>query len=442
MKFTSLIAAAAVVLATALPSFAQTAAAVLMVEDNEVTEEIGLATYLPFLTEAGAYKKVWKLSGRTRSNERLAAAIRAAAREHTWVDVIVSVHTTERPTAQMLRLIPADARKLRLVYSTACYGADVEREAWEALGAKTVVTHVGINNPLVSLPYFLSRWIQGFPVKQTIEEGYREEAITSRFLVSLPGVGEAMNELYGDGGAEPAFFKGSRPVLSGLENLRITSGLAASTRLKKPSHLVYSRRSGASTGLALRALAGRYELKSDRLASVLARLGVPETPFLPPSQLREVKVVPVYSNPMHDPHDRWSRPAPLLVAGKLVVKLASEQRIPLEQGFELRVAKTVTIQPGRVDPESRTLRLETTGIWVAKGLLRYRVTSLTVKPDGDSYQVTVGGGAWGVIPYWHSLPIGGTRPARVPRDLSILSAREHVATDGIAGAIGRAPTQR
>ena len=61
----------------------------------------------------------------------------------------------------MARLIPQSARKLRLVYSTACFGASEERQAWEGLGARTVVTHVGINDPLVALPYILSRWIAG-----------------------------------------------------------------------------------------------------------------------------------------------------------------------------------------------------------------------------------------------------------------------------------------
>lgn len=437
MKPHPLAATAALLLALASPALADGAAAVIAIEDNQLTEDIGMAAYMPFLTQSGVYKKVWKFTGRQRSNERLAAAIKAAAREHDVVDVFLAVHTTDRPTQTMLSLIPAEARKLRLVYSTACYGADVERDAWERLGAKTVVTHVGINNPLVAMPYFLSQWIRGEKVRETIEAGWREEAITTRFALSLPGVAPVLNAMYGENG-QPAFLTGSRPVLSGRGDLTIKSGLRRA-RLRKPNHLRFSRTTGSSLGLALRAMAGNYEIEGGRLSEVMASLRLPAMPFLAPDLLRRIKVVPVYRNEPggshHSGRDRELR------AGKVEVKLASKQVFPLEQGFELKVSKTVTITPGRVDPEKRTMKLNVSGLWVCRGALKYRVTSATIQPDGSGYEIKVGGGAWGFIPYWHSLPIGGTRPQPMPADLSILDARDHNAsTVGLAGLV--APTQR
>lgn len=442
MTLRSLATTCLILLAMASPSLAKDAAAVLMVEDNEITEKIGIAAYAPFLVQSGAYKKVYTLHGRQRSNERLASAIRQAAADHDYVDVVVSVHTTARDPQLMQRLVPQSARKLRLVYSTACYGADVEREAWEQLGAHTVVTHVGINNPLVALPYFLSEWIRGEPVEKTIREGFREEAITSRFGLSLPGVGEAMSVLYGDNGGNPAFLTGSRPVLSGNGGLTIRSGLGR-VRLKKPAHLRYSRSKGGSLGLATRAMAGRYDLKGESLAHALGMLRVPATPWLPPNLLRRLRVKPVYRT-RNTGHHRGSsfHSRRELRAGKIEISLAKKQEIPLEQGLKMKVNKVVTITPGRLDPEKRTLRLEVSGLWIKKGALSYRLTSMTVKPDDYGYKVTVGGGVFGFIPYWHSIPIGGRNPEPLPADLSILSARSHEAKRGIADTIGLAPTQR
>ena len=386
------------------------------------------------MTQSGAYAKVLTLHGRERSNERLAAAIRRAAADHDWVDVIVSVHTTARDPKLLARLIPPSSRKLRLVYSTACYGADVEREAWEGLGARSVVTHVGVNNPVVALPYFLSKWIRGEPLGATIRDGFREEAITSRFGLSLPGVAEAMSALYGDDGGDPAFLAGSRPVLSGSGALTILSGLP-NARLRKPAYLRYSRTTGGSLGLATRAMAGRYELEGEGLSQALGVLHVPATPWLPPRLLKRLRVLPA---------SRLGRRRGAPGPAKIEITLGKAQAIPLEQGLVLSVGKTVTIKPGRLDPEQRTLRLEVSGLWIKKGVLRYRLTSLTVKPagSGSGYEVTVGGGVFGFVPYWHSLPIGGSRPEALPAGLTVLSARTHEANRGIAAAIGLAPTQR
>ncbi|MBL4846033.1 MAG: hypothetical protein JKY65_10945 [Planctomycetes bacterium] len=450
MTFRSLFTAALLLVGLATPSLAQRAGAVLMVEDNEVTEKIGVAAYAPFLEQAGVYSKVITVTGRERANERLAAAIRRLAAENDFVDVIVSVHTTHRSPEVMERLIPKSARKLRLVYSTACYGASVERPAWERLGAQTIVTHVGINNPLVALPYFLSRWIQGEAVGPIVSAGYREEALTSRFFLSLPGVGDALNGLYGDGGNDKApFLTGSRPVLSGRKDLTIRSGLGK-VRLARPKHLRYSRSTGGSPGLAARAMAGRYQLESGDLQRVLGLMRIPETPWLPQDLLRGIRVTPVYRRrdvmkPTRRGARRRSRRRGSPVAGRIEVKLARKQSIPLERGLKLKVGKIVTLQVARIDAEARTLRLKVTGLWVAKGVLRYRITSLTVKPDGDAgYKVTIGGGVWGVIPYWISLPLGGARPDPLPADLDVVDARDYDPRPGLLKALGLAlaPTQQ
>ncbi|MGE0708547.1 MAG: hypothetical protein AB7N76_23035 [Planctomycetota bacterium] len=378
----------------------------LMVADNEITERIGVAAYEPFL-RAGPYGSVEVITGDYDANERLAAAIRKQAARYDVVDVVLSVHTTTRDPARMQELIPPKARKLRLVYSTACYGNSHERHAWERLGARTVVTHIGINNPLVALPYFLSRWIKGDAVGETVRAGFREEALVARFAMSVPSVGENLSALYADSSGRPEFLEGSRPVISGDAALRITSGL--SYRPDVPRHLGYDRDSGASLGLALRAMAGRYELRGDGLADALAAMRLPALPGVTPDVLRRIAVERVGS-------------AKAVRAGKLVVELARKQELPLEQGFKLKVSKEVTVRAGRFDPERREAKLSVSGLWVAKGILRYRVTSMTVLPakDGQGYRVKFGGGAWGIIPFWYSLPIGGTTPEALPANMEPL----------------------
>jgi len=420
------------------PTQAQTAAAVLFVEDNPVSEQIGAAAYAPFLRECGAYRKVIVLTGRRRATQRLAAAIRELAATFDLVDVVNSAHTTRRDPSSLRRLIPPRARKLRLVYSSACHSADAERAAWEGLGARTVVTHVGVNNPLVALPYFLSRWVRGDPVREVLAAGFREEAVSSRFALSLPGVGETLSDLYGDGG-EPEFLRGSRPVLSGDGRLTIRSGLGRVT-LDPPRYLRYARATGGSPGLVLRALAGRWSLIGGDLEQALGVLGLPEVPWLPADALRGLRV---------DPVERRSLGGRLLpgsvrrVAGEIVVSLSRTQRIPLERGFELVVGRTVRLRVGRVDPEARTLRLTVQGVWVVRGALRFRVTSMTLLPsDRGGYRLRVGGGLWGVVPYWHWISIGGREPQPLPGDLTVQAARERRSHSGVVNAIRRAPTQR
>ncbi|MCW8139823.1 MAG: hypothetical protein KIT58_13070, partial [Planctomycetota bacterium] len=169
------------------------AAAVLAVEDDgyagsEVTERLGVALYGRFL-EAGPYGgRVLTVVGRHEATARLAAAIARAASLADVVDVFITVHTTARAVDEVRALIaPAVARKLRLVYSTACWGAENEREAWEALGPRTVVTHEGLNNPLIALPYILSRWLAGAPIGQASAEGYRETQLATALATHVAG---------------------------------------------------------------------------------------------------------------------------------------------------------------------------------------------------------------------------------------------------------------
>ena len=271
-------------------------------------------------------------------------------------------------------------------------------------------------------------------VEPILEAGFREEAIAARFLISLPYAGQFINNVWGDGNA-PAFLEGSRPVLSGRGDLTIRHWLPAGLKLRNPSHLKYERRTGSSLGLVLRAMAGDYDLKSDDIRDALKKLRLPDLPMLPADKIRRVRVVPRKHT------DSDGDPVGSVQAGVVEIKLSQKQRFPLMQGFELRVGETVKLEVGRVDPVKREVKLKTDGLWVAKGFLRYRITSVTIFPDGNGYSARVGGGAWGVIPYWHTIPLGGTTPMPVPADLSLIDAEDHDAQAGIASSVGLAPTQ-
>ncbi|MCW8140210.1 MAG: hypothetical protein KIT58_15020, partial [Planctomycetota bacterium] len=250
-----------------------TAGVVLMVEDEPrpEAERIGLALY-DGLLERGPYAERVRLRGRERANERLAEAINALASRHAIVDVFCAMHTIRRDPAEWRRLVPsAAAQKLRLVYSTACFGAQEERAAWEALGARTVVTHVGVNNPLVALPYVLSRWVAGHPLGPAVDAGWRESTHFVRLGLTLPGAPE-----------DAPYLEGSRPVVGGDYLLTVARGLGRTGRL--PPELVYDRRRGGPAGLALRVLAGRYAVRG---GDVLELLRLADLPLpLPPEHLK------------------------------------------------------------------------------------------------------------------------------------------------------------
>lgn len=357
------------------------AAAVLMVEDggypgSDTTERMGLALYGRFLS-AGRYARVLTVQGRDRANERLSQAIRAAAAGHDVVDVFCSVHTTTREPAEWTRLIPPEARKLRFVYSTACYGAEEERRAWERVGARTVVTHVGINNPVVALPMILSRWLGGGEVGPAVAAGYRETAMTMGFMLSLPGA---------VGAAGIPDVAGSRPVIMGDPRLR-RPGVAL------PDGLSYDRARGGPLGLALRALEG-FRVGRGELQPLLDRISLPLV--LPAGALEQVQGVSVERS--------WGG------EGQLALGLARQVDVPW-QGVTLRAGERVTMRPGRADPATRTVEVHTTGLWVKKGIFRVKLSKLTLSPDAaGGYRVRANAALWGFIPFFKSFSIGGRAP--------------------------------
>lgn len=401
----------ALMLASPIAAHAQqgAAGAVLMVEDegwpgSAETERLGVLLYGRILS-TGPYSEVRVVKGRDDGQRRLAAAIRTSASKHRVVDVFLTVHTTTRDPASWANLVgPEAARKLRLVYSTACFGAEEERRAWETLGVKTVITHVGVNNPLIAFPYFLSRWLQGAPVGATVAEGYRETRAISTYVLSLPMIapyGLAGLEGYGDP------IEGSRPVVSGNHNLRITDGLARSLpALPRPLH--YSRQDGGPLGLVLRAVAGRYTVERGGIATLLSRLELGALP-IPAAELAKAKRLAVQweeRTTMDGGSSRTGR-------AEVELELRDEIKVPLDDGFELKVSKTVKVRPGVFDIRAQTLALHVSGLWVTKGLLRVALSRLTIKPDahGPGYAVKANAGLFGVIPVWKTLSIGGRRPA-------------------------------
>ena len=419
-----LLPALALLLLSAPLARGDTAGALLVVEDVALTERVGVAVFKPFLSESGAYADVRALTGDLgKTDEEVGRAVRELAARHDHVDVFLSVHTVRRTAHRLRQLIPpAAARKLRLVYSTACHGAKEEREAWEGLGVRALVTHVGINNPTVALPYFLSRWIRGEPLEAILEGATQEEGLTTRFLRSLPGL---------EGSYDEELLAGSVPVLSGERRLTILSGLDGA-RLERPSHLRFSRSTGSSLGLALRAMAGKFRIARDEVEfefdDLLHELHVPDLPFVPSEHLRELRVDPVYAPQVSYGYLPLNPLPPRLKAGKIVIELSERFEVPLDGGFVLSVGETISLTPGRVDPETRTLTLEVRGLWVKRGVLRFRVTNAKLRPSagGEAYEVVVGGGAWGVVPFWKALPIGGSRPEPLPSDLRVLSRRGFV----------------
>lgn len=382
------------------------AAAVLMVEDGgypgvETTERMGIALYGRFLAQ-GRYARVLVVKGRERANERLAQAIRAVAAEHDVVDVFCSVHTTTRAPAEWLRLIPPEARKLRLVYSTACYGAAEERRAWERVGARTVVTHVGLNNPVVALPMILSRWLGGGEIGPAVAEGYRETALSVNFLLSLPGA---------VGAAGIPDVSGSRPVVAGDPRLRRPG-------VPLPTALTYDRARGGPIGLALRALDG-FRVGRDELQPLLDRISLPLV--LPTDALAQVRGVDVERS--------WSG------EGQLGLDLVRRVDVPW-QGVTLRVGERVTLRPGKVDPSARVIEIHAEGLWVKKGIFRVKLSKLTLRPDpAGGYRVRANAALWGFVPFVKNFEIGGGEPLPLAHAEPIYLPRGA----GIVRAVGTVP---
>jgi hypothetical protein len=312
----------------------------------------------------------------------------------------------------MARLIPpASAKKLRLVYSTACFGASEERLAWQRLGARTVVTHVGINDPLVALPYILSRWIAGAPIGRSVAEAFRETVLGMHLVLSFPNVANL---------GIPSV-DGSRPMIWGDEALTIRSG-APAARIGCPAALTYSRQRGGPVGLALRGLAGRLWLGPADVKPLFERLQMPMA--LPDGALTKVTHVGPTTNGSGE--------------GQLALVLSSQVDVPLPdtgvKNLILRVGEQVALRPGVVDVERHEVEVHAEGLWLKKGLVRIRLSHLTLTPpsDGHGWRARASGGLWGFIPVWKTFDLGGsaplaagdTRPVRAP------------ATVGISGRVG------
>jgi len=393
-----------------------TVACVLHVEDQgwsrkSVTEDLGLALYGRFLEE-GPYREVRLLKGRERANERIAAAIRELAARHDMVDVVLSVHTTRREAEEWASLVPPAARKLRLVYSTACYGNEEERRAWEALGARTIVTHMGINNPVFALPYFLSRWVSGAAVGPAVTTGYERTKRGMAVAVSLP---------YVDTSVLPDV-AGSRPVVTGDAGLTIASGLAG-YRPDPARELRVSDRRGAELGTALRALAEPgFRVEGAAVRDVVDLTLLPVA--LPPDALDRLESIAVESR---------SR-------GKLVLSLSDDLSLPLQGGFRMELDETVRLWAGEFDAAEPALEVRASGIWVKKGILGARLSKLRLEsdPDGPGYRVSASVAIFGFIPWRHRLRLGGRDPAPIAADGPTFRPLGTAAgpSAGLAGALG------
>lgn len=392
-----------------LPALAdpEGAAAILMIEDEQgghrtqLTERLGAQLYQRFLY-AGPYRSVRTLTGRDDANARLAATIRELAADHDVIDLFLSVHTTDRHPKELLQAIPPEARKLRLVYSTACHGAHHERKAWETVGASAIVTHDGINNPLLALPYFLSRWLRGVSASQAVSGGYLLTQRMMSFALSLPGMGAI----------DLPDVSGSRPVYVGDRGVSFLTGLDTSTRNRVrrgfgrgygglPPGLRYSSRTGGPLGLALRALAYRgFSVGPHEIDAMLRDVVLPSA--LPQDVLAQVESVDVVS--------------PAL--GKVKLRLRREVELE-QQGVTLVFGRTVHLWAGQMHMANRELDVNISGLWARKGLLRARINNLSLRPSDDpddGYAVTARIAIYGFIPWWHTLELGGERAAPVEND--------------------------
>jgi hypothetical protein len=78
-------------------------------------------------------------------------------------------------------------------------------------------------------------------------------------------------------------------------------------------------------------------------------------------------------------------------------------------GFQLRVAREVSVQPGVMDVQRRRIDLRVRGLSLVKGLLSVRLRGATLAPDGEGYRLRVHAGLWGFIPVWKTFRGAGAR---------------------------------
>ncbi|MCA8923308.1 MAG: hypothetical protein KDD82_15940 [Planctomycetes bacterium] len=361
---------------------------VLMVEDEgwgrkAITEPLGAALYGDLLRQ-GPYATVRVVVGRADGGARLAATLRELAADHDQLDVFLSIHTTQRdPAAWAAAVGPEAARKLRLVYSTACYGNDVAREAWERLGPQAVVTHVGENNPVIALPFLLSEWVRGRPLGESVRDGYRKTVALERLVQALPSGAKLAEAMI------PA--RESQPVISGDAGLRIATGRAFARSV--PGRQCFDARGAGALGVALETLGrGGYTLDAARLRQAPALLGA--LPPGLPEVLERARIVP----------DGLQ----LELRARASITLYGSLALRLEPATSVTV-RTFDLERGRIDLRVRGV----SGVWggvqfTARGFELRRLPLV-------GWVVTVRTGA-APIP----IPLGGRAPVRVSREVDAL----------------------
>lgn len=140
----------------------------------------------------GTYGSIHSLTGAEVTRAGLMDALRDAAVGHDVVDLILMVHG--EPDALVLGApgghgtqevravdlvadavgIPGLAGKLRLCYSTACYGLS-HAPAFIAAGFRTVIGARGVNaNSATELPLLLRSWARGEPIGRALAEADNE----------------------------------------------------------------------------------------------------------------------------------------------------------------------------------------------------------------------------------------------------------------------------
>lgn len=410
------------------PAWAQepSAAALLLVENGgeALSEDFGAAVY-GCLLEAGPYAEVEVLTAHEGGEERLGPALAELGARHAAVDVFLSTHTTERRAEELLAALPSPARHIRLVYSTACEGAQAERAAWIAVGARTVVTHQGTNDPLVAFPYFLSRWIRGEPLLPIVRDGYLETSRVHLVLASLAG-----SELSFGGDLLGESLQGSRPVVQGDPEVTVRTGLVPRP-LRPPAGLRYARGSGGSLGLALRAANG-FSASGAEVRGALGLFG-----GLLPGPLRAILAdlvrVSVGPGAGHTGGSGASRTLPPRVSVTtpwLRIERSRKVTVPLDgiPGAVLVVGTEVRLRPGSLDPESGRFSLQVAGVWARRGALAVRIRRVGLRRSrAGEYRLAVAGGALGFVPLGFSVPVGRAQPAAFSAPEPLLLDREGLA---------------
>ena len=100
------------------------------------------------------------------------------------------------------------------------------------------------------------------------------------------------------------------------------------------------------------------------------------------------------------------------------LRLTLDREVEFEDsGVTITASRTVRVRAGRFDVGSRRLKVHVEGLWASRGLLQARVSNLEVRPDDrGGYTVDIGVGVFGLIPWTHSMYMGGTTPRNAPLD--------------------------